>query len=151
MTSIHHFFHSETAKTFNKAKGFCWLFVSAHLCVCVCVYLFVPPISASPSKSPLILLLLLLLPISPCVSGWWLRQPASALRCSSFTPPLSLSLFSFSFSLTLSLSSRFTSIGWGKGHVSAYILSEVWREVVLWSDVNSFCCMLRIQCSFHTP
>lgn len=85
------FSHSETAETFNKAESFCCLFVCLFVCASyLCITIQVTPI-----------LLLLLLPISPCVSGWWLRQPASALRCSSLLLPLclSLSFFLFSFSL----------------------------------------------------
>lgn len=86
-----HFFVSETV---NKAKSFCCLFVCVCLFVCssyLCIAIQVIPI-------------LLLLPISPCVSGWWLRQPASALRCSSLLLPLCLSLSLFILFLPHSVS-----------------------------------------------
>lgn len=112
---------------------------------CLCVYLFVPPISASPSKSP---------PSSSsssspsppvCLAGGSDSQHPHCVVALFYSPSVSLSLSFYS------LSPSFTSIGWEKGHVSAFLLLEVCWEVVLWSDVDSFCCILRIQCSVHTP
>lgn len=92
MTSIHHFFHSETAETFNKAKGFCWLFVSAHLCVFVCLFvlclLFLhhhpshPSSSSSSSPSP---------PV--CLAGGSDSQHPHCVVALFYSPSVSFSLF----------------------------------------------------------
>lgn len=91
-----HFFTQKQQKQLTKQKAF-----AACLCVFVCLFVCASYLCIAIQVIPI---LLLLLPISPCVSGWWLRQPASALRCSSLLLPLCLSLSLFILFLPHSVS-----------------------------------------------
>lgn len=144
MTSIHHFFQSETAETFNKAKGFGWLFVSAHqrmfVFICLCLlflhhHLSHPSSSSSPST-----------PV--CLAG---GSDSQHPHCSSLLlPPLALSLFILFLPHSVSFF-LFPLHRVGKrACISIYPIGDVMRGCSV-VRCHSFCCMLRIQCPCHTP